>query len=80
MRIRWRLHDPPDEHGSPRWTRVHHTIGRLSPRTLCGRQIPEDAYETDTDEQIPESAPTCRRCRYLNATPESRAQYRNQTP
>ena len=76
-RIRWRLNDPAEE-SAQRWTAVHilhpgtaaratGNFGELVPSddeiTLCGRTVPEWAYMTDRDDQIPFGCFTCEPCR-----------------
>jgi len=59
--IRWRLNDPGVE-WRQRWTKVHRVSLHAEDLTACHRVIPDMAYMTDRNEEVPSDAPRCRAC------------------
>lgn len=63
--VRWRLNDPAEEN-KQRWTKTHKVSFHASDLTACHQLIPEYPYMMDTDDQIPQDWPVCKRCQTSN--------------
>ena len=63
--IRWRLNDPAEE-SRQRWTRGHFLDTAGATTTLCGLPVPDLPYMEDRDEQIPDGAYYCERCKVVS--------------